>query len=73
MGLYGQELINIQRLPLNLVLHGVSDFDIRSGNTLHDPALTEQDRLKTFDVVLVNPPYSIKNGIENHGKQINGA
>ena len=45
---------------MNLVLHGVSDFDIRSGNTLHDPALIERDRLKTFDVVLANPPYSIK-------------
>ena len=45
---------------MNLVLHGVSDFDIRSGNTLHDPALIEGDRLKTFDVVLANPPYSIK-------------
>ena len=45
---------------MNLVLHGVSDFDIRSGNTLHDPSLIEGDRLKTFDVVLANPPYSIK-------------
>ena len=62
MGLYGQELINITAAiaRMNLVLHGVSDFDIRSGNTLHDPALVEGDRLKTFDVVLANPPYSIK-------------
>ena len=62
MGLYGQELINITAAiaRMNLVLHGVSDFDIRSGNTLHEPALVEGDRLKTFDVVLANPPYSIK-------------
>ena len=62
IGLYGQELINITAAiaRMNLVLHGVSDFDIRSGNTLHDPALIEADRLKTFDVVLANPPYSIK-------------
>lgn len=62
MGLYGQELINITAAiaRMNLVLHGVSDFDIRSGNTLHDPAHIEGDRLKTFDVVLANPPYSIK-------------
>ena len=38
----------------------MSDFDIRSGNTLREPALIEGDRLKTFDVVLANPPYSIK-------------
>ena len=63
IGLYGQELINITAAiaRMNLVLHGVSDFDIRSGNTLHEPALIEGDRLKTFDVVLANPPYSIKN------------
>ena len=62
MGLYGQELINITAAiaRMNLVLHGVSDFDIRSGNTLHEPALIEGDRLKTFDVVLANPLYSIK-------------
>ena len=62
MGLYGQELINITAAiaRMNLVLHGVSDFDIRSGNTLHEPALIEGDQLKTFDVVLANPPYSIK-------------
>ena len=62
IGLYGQELINITAAiaRMNLVLHGVSDFDICSGNTLHDPAHIEGDRLKTFDVVLANPPYSIK-------------
>ena len=37
-GLYGQELINITTAiaRMNLVLHGVSDFDIRSGNTLYE-------------------------------------
>lgn len=61
MGLYGQELINITAAiaRMNLVLHGVSDFDIRSGNTLHEPAFVEGDRLRRFDVVLANPPYSI--------------
>ncbi|MGB3674151.1 MAG: class I SAM-dependent DNA methyltransferase [Candidatus Nanopelagicales bacterium] len=62
IGLFGQELISITAAiaRMNLVLHGVSDFDIRSGNTLHEPALIERDRLRTFDVVLANPPYSIK-------------
>ena len=62
VGLYGQEIVNITAAiaRMNLVLHGVLDFDIRSGNTLHEPAFTEGDRLKTFDVVLANPPYSIK-------------
>jgi type I restriction enzyme M protein len=61
-GLYGQELINITAAiaRMNLVLHGVSDFHIASGNTLAAPAFVEGDRLRTFDVVLANPPYSIK-------------
>jgi type I restriction enzyme M protein len=62
LGLYGQELINITAAiaRMNLVLHGVEDFEIVAGNTLSDPAFIERDRLKTFDVVLANPPYSIK-------------
>lgn len=61
-GLYGQELINITAAiaRMNLVLHGVSDFHIASGNTLAAPAFADGDRLRTFDVVLANPPYSIK-------------
>lgn len=62
LGLYGQELINITAAiaRMNLVLHGVEDFQIAAGNTLSDPAFIERDRLQTFDVVLANPPYSIK-------------
>lgn len=45
---------------MNLVLHGVEDFDIARGDTLERPAFTERDRLRTFDMVLANPPYSIK-------------
>lgn len=62
IGLYGQELITITAAiaRMNLVLHGVSDFHIASGNTLAAPAFAERDRLRTFDVVLANPPYSIK-------------
>ncbi len=62
LGLYGQELIHITAAiaRMNLVLHGVEDFEIVAGNTLSNPAFIEQDRLRTFDVVLANPPYSIK-------------
>lgn len=45
---------------MNLVLHGVEDFDIQRGDTLDRPLFTEGDRLRTFDVILANPPYSIK-------------
>ena len=62
LGLYGQELIHITAAiaRMNLVLHGVEDFEIAAGNTLSNPAFIERDRLRTFDVVLANPPYSIK-------------
>jgi len=62
LGLYGQELIAITAAiaRMNLVLHGVEDFEIVAGNTLSNPAFIERDRLRTFDVVLANPPYSIK-------------
>lgn len=62
IGLYGQELINITAAiaRMNLVLHGVEDFEIVAGNTLSNPAFIERDRLRTFNVVLANPPYSIK-------------
>lgn len=62
LGLYGQELIHITAAiaRMNLVLHGVEDFEIVAGNTLSNPAFIERDRLQTFDVVLANPPYSIK-------------
>lgn len=45
---------------MNLVLHGVEDYQIARGDTLERPAFTEHDRLRTFNVVLANPPYSIK-------------
>ncbi len=62
LGLYGQELVHITAAiaRMNLVLHGVEDFEIVAGNTLSNPAFVERDRLRTFDVVLANPPYSIK-------------
>jgi type I restriction enzyme M protein len=62
LSLYGQELIHITAAiaRMNLVLHGVEDFEIVAGNTLSNPGFIERDRLRTFDVVLANPPYSIK-------------
>ena len=63
LGLFGQELIGSTAAiaRMNLVLHGVEDFRIEVGNALSAPAFTEGDRLMTFDIVLANPPYSIRN------------
>ncbi len=62
LGLHGQEIIGTTAsiARMNLVLHGVEDFRIAVGNALSDPAFIERDRLMTFDIVLANPPYSIK-------------
>lgn len=60
--LYGQERNHMTAsiARMNLVLHGVGDYQIMRGDTLERPAFTESDRLRVFDVVLANPPYSIK-------------
>ena len=60
--LYGQErnLITSSIARMNLFLHGVEDFEIIRGDTLADPKHIEGDRLRLFDVILANPPYSIK-------------
>ena len=60
--LYGQERNHMTAsiARMNLVLHGVEDSEILRGDTLASPGFVENDRLKTFDVVLANPPYSIK-------------
>jgi len=60
--LYGQERNHMTAsiARMNLALHGVDDFAIARGDTLERPAFTDRDRLATFDVVLANPPYSIK-------------
>ena len=60
--LYGQErnLMTSSIARMNCFLHGIEDFRIERGDTLAEPKLVEGDRLMRFDVVLANPPYSIK-------------
>lgn len=60
--LFGQErnLMTSAIARMNLFLHGIEDFRVERGDTLADPKFLEGDRLRQFDVVLANPPYSIK-------------
>lgn len=60
--LYGQEvnLITSSIARMNMFLHGIEDFSVYRGDVLTDPGFIENDELKTFDIVLANPPYSIK-------------
>ncbi len=59
---YGQELnaITSSIARMNLMLHGMEDFTIINADTLTNPAFLKAGKLQQFDVVLANPPYSIK-------------
>ena len=61
--LFGQEknLTTAAIARMNLFLHGVEDFAIVRGDTLRDPAFFVADELATFDCVIANPPFSLKN------------
>lgn len=60
--LYGQEinLITSAIARMNMFMHGIEEFKIVRGDTLAEPGLLQNDQLKTFNVILANPPYSIK-------------
>lgn len=78
--LYGQEknLTSSSIARMNMFLHGIEDFQIYRGDTLRSPAFFEADGLKTFDCVIANPPFSLKDwGAENwandpYGRNIAG-
>lgn len=59
---FGQELNGLTSsiARMNLYLNGVEDFSIACANTLSAPAFLDGSHLRKFDVVLANPPYSIK-------------
>ena len=60
--LFGQELnlMTSAIARMNMFLHGIEDFKIVRGDTLKHPAFLENDQIKRFNVILANPPYSIK-------------
>lgn len=61
--LYGQE-INLSTFAIakiNMFLHGLDSADIRRGDTLANPQfLNQQGGLQSYDIVVANFPYSIK-------------
>ncbi|MDA3807923.1 MAG: class I SAM-dependent DNA methyltransferase [Thiomicrorhabdus sp.] len=78
--LYGQEknLTSSSIARMNMFLHGIEDFEILRGDTLRNPAFFVADGLQTFDCVIANPPFSLKEwGAENwandpYGRNIAG-
>ena len=59
--LYGQEANGSTwaLAMMNMFLHDVSGAQIRWGDTLKNPLLIEGDQLKTFEVIVANPPFSL--------------
>jgi len=62
--IYGQEknLTTSAIARMNLVLHGIEDFQIVREDTLRSPAFADSSTggLATFDCVVANPPFSLK-------------
>lgn len=59
---FGQEInaLTASIARMNLYLNGVEDFSIVREDKLTHPAFVDGSRLRQFDIVLANPPYSIK-------------
>ncbi|RKV41901.1 type I restriction-modification system subunit M [Helicobacter pylori] len=66
LSIYGQEkdISTTALCKMNMILHNSADADIAKGgsSTLSNPLFTtENGMLKTFDYVVANPPFSLKN------------
>ncbi|MFB1301201.1 type I restriction-modification system subunit M [Helicobacter pylori] len=63
--IYGQEkdISTTALCKMNMILHNSATADIAKGgsSTLSNPLFTENGMLKTFDYVVANPPFSLKN------------
>ena len=63
ISLYGQE-INVGTwaiCKMNLLLHGLRSVQLKRCDTLRDPQLLVKGQLMQFDIVIANPPFSLKN------------
>jgi len=60
LSLYGQEKSGTvwSLCKMNMLFHGIYDSKILNGDTLTNPLHTENGELKTFDIVIANPPFS---------------
>ena len=45
---------------MNMILHDFPTANILTGNTLSDPKFKDGEKLRTYDLVVANPPFSVK-------------
>ena len=59
--IYGQEnmLSTSSIARMNLYLHGIEDFHIKTGDTLRNPLFIHRGQLQRFDYVVANPPFGL--------------
>ena len=60
--IYGQEMDNATTTlaKMNMFIHENPDAEIINENTLSTPMFKDGDKLKTFDYIVANPPFSSK-------------
>jgi type I restriction enzyme M protein len=64
LAIYGQEMDNATSAlsRMNMLIHNAVGAEIRNNNTLSTPEFLDEKtgKLKTFDYVVANPPFSVK-------------
>lgn len=89
ISIYGQEKDNATRglAKMNMVLHNKAAAEIMQGNTLSNPQFkaidpitknTIENEIRTFDFIVANPPFSVKNwrsgvDLDKYGRFKNGS
>ncbi len=60
LSLYGQEKSGTtwSLCKMNMLFHGIYDSNILNGDTLMNPLHEDNGELRTFDIVIANPPFS---------------
>lgn len=60
LALYGQDSNGTvwSICNMNMILHNITRFTIENGDTLEDPQILQDGRIRQFDRVLANPPFS---------------
>ncbi len=50
---------------MNMILHNITRFTVENGDTLEDPLILKNGKIRQFDRVLANPPFSQNYSREN--------